>query len=445
MHYKTKEFIDWIRLRFASSKAIKNVGWLFVEKIIRMTLGFLVSTWVARYLGAEKFGLLNFAIAFVSIFSAIAILGLQGVVVKQLVNHPESKGEILGTSGALIFISGFLAYFLCCFTIFLLNRDATDIVILVAIVGAGLVCKFSEVGLYWFESQIESKYIAWVQAFSFMVFSGVKIFLILRSENLVAFAWAYMLESFVTGIMVISVFRLKTKHFNYLTIKTERAKNLIKESLPLMFASLSVILYLRVDEIMLGQMIGYKAVGIYSAAVRISEAMYFIPVIISISYFPIILSTKKQNDENLLCRKFQRLFDLMMIISITLSVIISLLASKIILTAYGDSFEEAIGVLRIHVWASVFVFLGTASAKWLITEGYQKIAFKRTFLGLLINIILNLIFIPSYGIKGAAWATLISYGVVGFISDLFQNETNLMFKLKTRSFNLLGIYERNFK
>jgi O-antigen/teichoic acid export membrane protein len=91
-------------------KIIDNIGWLFFDKTLRMGVGLFVGVWVTRYLGPEQFGLFNFATAFTALFGAVATLGLQGIVVRDIVNDPSCKEETLGTAALLHLIGGTLAY-----------------------------------------------------------------------------------------------------------------------------------------------------------------------------------------------------------------------------------------------------------------------------------------------------------------------------------------------
>jgi PST family polysaccharide transporter len=204
------------------------------------------------------------------------------------------------------------------------------------------------------------------------------------------------------------------------------------------------MIYMRIDQIMIGQMIGDEAAGIYAAATRVSEVWYFIPMVIVATVFPTLMSSKMQSEGRYHAR-LQRLYDAMVWISILISAPISLLASPIIKVMYGNSYAEAGSVLAIHIWASVFVFLGTASGKWFMIENRLVMGLCRTLLGAGFNIALNLAFIPRFGPLGAAWATLVSYAIAGMLSDLMQSQTRMMFRMKLRAFDVVGCYQRNYK
>jgi PST family polysaccharide transporter len=419
-------------------KIIDNIGWLFLDKVLRMGVGLLVGVWVARYLGPEQFGLLSFVGAYVGFFGIIATLGLQDIVIRNIVQVPSSKNEILGTAALLQIISGLIAYILLIYVIFWLRPDDDSIKIIAAVLGSVTLLKFSEIAIYWFESQVLSRYIVWVQNITFIVFAFIKIFLIVKSAPLLAFVWATFAEALVVSILMLGMLTFKGTHIKSLKISLEKAKELISDSWPLVLSGMAVMVYMKIDQIMLGQMMGDKAVGIYSAAVRISEVWYFIPMIVVASVFPSILEAKKQNQEKY-NERIRNLYALMVWMSITIAIPISFLAEPIVILLFGQEYKESSLVLAIHIWTSVFVFIGVASGKWLIAENYQILSLQRTVVGAVTNIILNYILIPIYGIVGAALATLCAQIVAAFLFDIIQRKTRPMFIMKLKAFNPINL------
>jgi PST family polysaccharide transporter len=189
---------------------------------------------------------------------------------------------------------------------------------------------------------------------------------------------------------------------------------------------------------MLGQMLGDESVGIYSAAVKISEVWYFIPMTIVASVFPSIIEAKKQN-ETLYYDRLQKLYDIMVLVALALAILMTFLSDWVVTLLFGKAYLEAGTVLSIHIWAGIFVFLGVASGKWFLIEGLQRFTFYRTLFGAVVNVGLNMLMIPKFGVTGAAYATVISYAIAAMFSDLLQKETRPMFRMKLRAFNILRI------
>ena len=434
-----------IRARFEKNpelqKISENIGWLFFDNILRMGVGLFVGVWLARYLGPEQFGLLNFATAFTGLFGAIATLGLQGTVVRDLVRDPSGKEDTLGTAAILQFLGGLFAYGLILATIFWFRADDTLAKAIVAILGSVMLFKASEVAVYWFESQVLSKYTVWVQNGVFLVFAGIKVGLILQNAPLVAFACAMMAEALAVALLMLLMLDLRGPRISRLTASFKRTKTLLADSWPLLLSGIAIMIYMKIDQIMLGQMIGDEAVGIYSAAVRVSEVWYFIPMAIVASVFPAILEAKKRSEKQYYSR-LQRLYDLMVWLAILVAIPMTFLSTSIVTLLFGDAYAQAGSVLAIHIWAAVFVSLGVASGKWFLAENRQMLSLQRTVMGAVVNVGLNLLFIPLYGVLGAAVATVIGQATACFFYDAIQRDTREMFVMKIRSFDLRVIWAR---
>jgi len=420
-------------------KIFENLAWLFADKILRLSAGLLIGVWIARYFGPEQFGLFSYAMSFLGLFGAIAGLGLQGIVVRNIVCDPESSNVTLGTAAILQFIAGFFAYGLMLITIFWLRPTDTYAKILISILGLTFFFKFSDVAIFWFESQIESKYTVWVQNFCFILFVAIKIWLILIHSSIVAFAWATVAEGLAVALLMVYALHLRDSKLSKIYFSFECAKMLLKDSWPMLLSALSIGVYMKIDQIMLGQMLGNEAVGIFTAATRISEAWYFIPMMIVSTVFPSMLEIKN-NNEIQFDRRMQNLYDLMALISIGVAIPMTLLSTPLVVILYGDSFAPSGLILAIHIWAGVFVSLGVASGQWLLAQNIQILLFYRTLIGAFINIIMNIILIPKYGVLGAAISTVISQLFVGLLLDVFRNETRKIGLMKIKAFNLFRIY-----
>ena len=411
-----------------------------------MGLGLFIGVWIARYLGPEQFGLISFATAFVGLFVPMATLGLQGIVVRDIARNRDCACETLGTAAILQLIGSLIAYLFLLLVIAYLRPEETLTRSVVVILGLMLLLKLSDIAVFWFESQVQSKYIVWVQNSVVFVFAAFKVVLILQKESLIAFAWVMLAEAFVMAFVMLVIMNKRGLLLKRLYISVERAKSLLTDSWPLIIGAIAIMMYMKIDQIMLGQMMGDDAVGIYSAAVRISEVWYFIPMAITASVFPAILEAKKINEEKYYGR-LQKLFDLMVLISVSVAVLMTFLSTPIITLLYGDAYVASGPVLSIHIWASIFVFLGVAASRWFLAENKQTLSLQRSVLGAVLNILLNLILIPHHGLIGAAVATIISHCFAVFFLDFMQVETRTMFYMKMNSINIFSSFARliNFR
>ncbi len=428
-------------------KAMSNTGWLFGDHAIRMGVGLFVGVWMARYLGPEQFGLLSYALAFVALFGAIASLGLNGIVVRELVKYPESAPETLGSAFLLRIAGGALAFVLVVVAIDYARPHDSLVKLMVVLLGFVLVFKAAEVVKCWFESQVQSKYTVWVENTAYLLFALVKVALILGEAPLIAFVWALSAEGLLAAIGLMAVYAWRGGHLRMWRPTFGRAGALLKDSWPLILSGLAIMVYMRIDQIMLGQMLGDEAVGIYSAAVRISEAWYFIPTAIVASVFPSIIEAKKQSEE-LYYQRLQRLYDLMVVLALLAALPVTLLSDWLIALLFGENYAGAGAVLTVHVWAALFVFINVASGRWIYAENLARLALRRALLGAAMNVLMNWLLIPHYGIVGAAWATLVSFAVSAFFSDMFSRKTRVVFYQKAKALALVNLarqVSRTFK
>jgi PST family polysaccharide transporter len=214
------------------------------------------------------------------------------------------------------------------------------------------------------------------------------------------------------------------------------AKTLLKDSWPLILSGLTIMIYMRIDQIMLGEIIGDGAVGIYSAASRISEVWYFIPTAIVSSVSPTIFAAK-QNNEEVYYQRIKQLLGLMVLISIAIALPMSFLSGSIITMLFGNDYAPAAGILSIHIWASLFVFIGVGTSPWFIAEGLTHLSLRRTLVGAIINVVLNLFLIPTYAGVGAAIATVISYAFGSFLVNAMHPKTQKIFNIQIKSIFIL--------
>ncbi|MBN2825888.1 MAG: flippase, partial [Campylobacterales bacterium] len=392
-------------------KYFKNTSWLFGEKILRMIVGLFVGIWVARYLGPEQFGLFSYAQSFVGLFTAIATLGLDGIMVRELVKDENRRDELIGTAFWLKLMGAIAVLIVLAIAIQFTSNDQYTNILVFIIASATVFQAFNVVDFY-FQAKVMSKYIVFANVISLFLSSVVKIVLILNEAPLVAFAWTVLFDSFVLACGFIYYYIKHSRHGEisvianevkqsshcearsnlsfFLTFNKSTAITLLKDSWPLILSGIVISIYMRIDQVMIKEMLDSEAVGQYAAAVRLSEAWYFIPMVIASSLFPAIINAKKHSEE-LYYARLQKLYDLMVWMAIAIALPMTFLSDWVVHLLYGEQYNQAGSVLMIHIWAGVFVFLGVASGKWFMAENLQMLSFWRTFNGMVINVILNFV------------------------------------------------------
>lgn len=417
-----------------------NTSWLMAERVLRMAVALFVGIYVARYLGPTDFGLLNYALSFVGLFTTLALLGLDGIVVRELVDDPARENELLGTAFVLKVIGAIAMWLLVAVTAMLMGHDAQTN-ILIGVIALGVIFQAFNVIDFSYQARVQSKYVVHAQFVQLLVSAVVKLWLIASHAPLIWFAWVYLLDAAVLALVLGLLYRHNVGRLLDWRWSRHAAGELLRDSWPLIPAGVMVAIYLRIDQVMIKEMLGPAEVGLYAAAVKLSEAWYFIPVIVSASLFPAIVNARKQ-DAGRYQARLQRMYDLMVWMALVVALPFSILSPWIIEVLYGEAYSGASGVLAIHIWAGVFVFLGVASSKWYLTENLQKIFFFRALTGAVMNILLNLLLIPRYGIIGAAVGTIASQVSAAYLFDGLHARTRETFRMKTSSLLLAGSIRR---
>ncbi|AFY90070.1 flippase [Chroococcidiopsis thermalis] len=427
-----------IRERFSPQlrKVAVNTSWLFADRILRMGVGLFVGVWVARYLGTQQFGLLNYATAFVALLTPFATLGLDNIVIREIVRDSSYKDEILGTTFFLKLLGGIVLVVLSIFSISLLRSGDRLTSWVVSVLSVGVIFQaFDTIDLQ-FQAQVQSKYTVIAKNLAFIVITLVKLTLIQINASLIAFAWVVLLESGLGAIGLAINYRMQGYSFWAWRWSLTRAIALLKESWALMLSGLTIMIYMRIDQIMLGQMIDDRAVGLYSAATRISEVWYFIPTAIASSMFPTIIEAKGIS-ESLYYQRIKQLLRLMVFLSTAIAIPMTFLSKTFVVGLFGQEYIAASSILAIHIWASLFVFMGVATSPWFITEGLTKLSLQRTLIGAIANVLLNFLLIPTYSGNGAAIATVISYAFAAFIANLFSRKARKIFFIQFQALFLI--------
>jgi O-antigen/teichoic acid export membrane protein len=418
-----------------------NTIWLFSDQVLRLVAGLFVGIWVARYLGPNQFGILNYALAFLAIFGVIAKLGLDSLIVRNMVNHPDESNVYLGTAFWLKIVGATLTVAITG-TYLVLSDEAYATKVYILLLTSSLIFQSFEVADFFFQAKVLSKFTSICKTIQLIISSLAKVYLITIKADLLAFILVQFLDQVTLGITQYLAFRYYSKNSRFIrNFNFEVAKNLLRNAWPLIFGSLVIMVYMRIDQIMIMKIIGEKEMGLFSAAVRLSEAWYFVPMIITNSLFPAVLNAKKTNEAEYK-KRMQRLFNLMFIISIGVAIPISIASPWLINLFYGEAYHAAAKILTLHVWTGVFVSLGVASSNWFLAENLQKFALWKTIAGAVINILLNLLLIPKLGIIGAAFSTLACQMCASVFFNALYKKSRPIFRMQMNAILLYKNFAR---
>lgn len=398
-------------------RVLHNVLWLLFEKGLRVLVGLFVVAWVARYLGTARFGLLNYAIAFWAVAGMAVNFGFDAVLLREMVAKPKLTGRLLGTTLGMRAVLVVLVYGLSYGVVAGLNGPSSPEAVLVLVVNLALVSFMLDTFDMAFQAEVRSRFTVAARGLGLLAGAGFKVWAIVMEQSLLLFAWAVVAE-WVLGGLLLAAFYFR-RHGGAVRLRFDRvwARALLKESWPLMLSAVMIMLYMRVDQMMLNSY-GDEEVGIYSAALRLSEVWYVLPLAISGSLAPKLV--ENQLKEPVLYGLLQRqLFSVLFWSALLLATGVTLVAGWVIPLLFGEAYEASVPVLQLHVWAALPIFLGTAIGRLVVIEAKSRMQFFMSFFGLGANVVFNLWLIPIYLATGAALATLVSQVVAAIIVPCF--------------------------
>jgi polysaccharide biosynthesis protein len=410
-------------------KYFNNTSYLFFDKIFKMVISFFVVIYLTRYLGPERFGLLSYAQSFVSIFVAFASLGLSQIIVRDIVNDQNNVDKVLGTAFFMMFASSIISMGVIFVLSFFIYKESQTR-LLVNIVAITVIFQVFYILIEsFFQARVLSKYIVLTSNTGFVFSSSIKILLVYFSMPLMYFAYALAFDSLFLALGCLFIYNYKGG--NILGWKFEKSllKKYIKISIPMLMVSVTAFIYTRTDQIMIKHMLGDDANGNYAAAIRVSELFYFIPGVIVASIYPKLVELKLQNQDNYL-KLLEKLYRLVLWISIPIALTMTFCSSLIITILYGEKFISAPHILSILSWCIIFSSIDAVFVKILYVENFESRYLYKNVFGVLINIVLNYILINTHGAVGAAMATLITLMCVSYVFDLLDPELRRYYYLK---------------
>lgn len=397
-----------------------------------MVIGLIGWLYVARYLGPDGYGLLNYGLSFVGLFATVAALGIDQLLVRELVRDPSSRAQLMGTATGLRLVGSLIAIGLI-FVLAIWVEDGPRERQIIWLISITLL--FQALGCIesYFAAEVRSRYIVYVQLFQSIISLALRILFIELQMPLVWFAILLVLDSALLYIGMLYAYKRFAGSMLVWTLNFTVAKRLLVASWPIIFTGIFITIYLKIDQVMLKLMVGEYETGIYAAAVKLSETWYFIPAIITASVFPAILNARDIGSD-LYFNRLQKLYDIMTLMSVSLALLISFIATPLVTLIFGQSFSPAGPVLALHIWAGVLVFGSYARQRWILAENLQAKEVWLNLSGAAMNVLFNLILIPRYGSLGAALATILSYFIGLYLMTYLIRDFRPFFRMYNASF-----------
>jgi len=422
-----------IKSKINNFTELKNASWLIGEKIIVMLLTLVVNIFIARHLGVSNFGLLNYLLAITSLFMPFFSLGFNAIVTRELVSKPANEIEIIATVITFRFISGLLVLVFISVLVYFgyFNQLAYYYWALFLFIGVNVFSAFQVLD-FWFQAKLWSKYIVKARVIVLLFIGATKLFLVFLNADFSAFIWLSAIEFLCISLAYLITYLFCSGRFSFSQVNFLYGFNLLSQSKWLIFSGIAAVVYLKIDQLMLAEMVSTTEVGKYAVASRMSEVWYFFPIAIVSSYFPSLIKTKTVN-LRFYQTKLQQLCDVLFVGALFLALLTSFYAGNIINLLFGYQYRGAEDILALHIWAGVFVFMRALLSKWLLAEHLVKFSLLTHGIGAFVNVVLNYYLIPQYHGVGAAMATVVSYAFASYFVLFFHKSTRPMAMLMTRS------------
>lgn len=426
-------------MKLSGNKTIKNIGWLMCGRIVHMLLSFLIGLLTARYLGPSNYGLINYATAYTTFFNALCTLGINSVIVKNFIDHPSEEGETIGTTLVLRLLSSCFSLMAILGIVRIVDGNEPVTLIVVALYSMGLIFQVFDTFNYWFQSKLQSKYYAIATMISYAIASVYRVVLLASGKSVQWFAVANSIDYCVVATL-LSLF-YKINHGPRLSFSIRKAKELLSVSCSYILSGLMIAIYGATDKLMLKQMLDETAVGYYSLATSISVMWTFVLSAIIDSLKPTIM--RYHNEDKLLYEKSNRvLYSIVFYTSFAASLFISVIAPLFIQIVYGEEYIAAVQPLRIVIWYVAFSYLGVARGAWIVCERKQKYL-KYLYGGsAIINVLLNILLIPKFGVNGASFATVITQISTIFFFPALIKDLRPNIKLLIDAIKLKDLFEK---
>ena len=422
-------------------KYFTNTSWLLAERIIRMGVLLFVGIYVARYLGPERYGLLSYSNSFVGIFTAIALLGLDGIVVRELVKTPENKDKILGTSFLLKVVGTLFMWLMILVALFFTNNDLLTNT-LIAIIAFSVIFQVFNVVDFNFQAEVKSKYVVHAQFVQLLVTSVAKIILVVKELPLIWFASVFCLDAIILAVGLVYTYSFNRGKIYFWKWDSKYAKALLIESWPLMFSYMSYLIYAKIDRVMIKEMMDEYSVGIYSAAYVLYEAPLFISLMLAKSIYPLLVQYYHDNKDKLFIF-YTILSSYMTLLSYMIVLFFYIFHEELIQLTFGDDYKNSSRILVLLSFGLIPMFNAFLRSSYITISGNQKIILYTSLFSSIFNVILNYFLINEFGVQGAVYSTVITQILSLIVLNAAFNETKVLFFIQIKSLALLGIWSKN--
>ena len=421
----------FLHLSGTKEAIVQNLFWAVLGKIVTLLSGLVVGIIVARYLGPEQYGLMDYVVSYVFLFQSFAIFGLDAIEVREEARGHQLFQTIIGTAFTIKVVLGLFFMGVVIVTSLWMDADGYT-TLLVAIYSFSIVLNTLGVIRNYFTAIVQNEYIVKAEIARTLIGIGIKLGLLLLHASLTWFVVVYMFDFVLLGSGYIMAYRSKIGSLKEWTFDASLARFLLRESFPLLLTNVAVIVYQRIDHVMIGQMIDKVAVGYYSVASRFVEVLIYIPMMLAQTITPVLVSVRERSQQEYIC-KSQQFMNFSLWCSLLVAALTSLSAFWIVRYTFGINYMTAVPVLQVLAFKAASVALSNTAGAMLVTEGLQRWAIFRDGLGCIVCVVLNYFLLPRYGIMAAAFVAIASNVAAGYLADALIPAYHHLFIRQTKA------------
>jgi len=400
-------------------RALDNAFWLFVDQAVRMTAGLLVGVWMARYLGPEQYGWLSYATAVVGTVSSFASLGINAVVVRELVREPAAVDRWLGAAFFLKALGAGLGFLACVGVAMFQPAASAPTKPLVAIVAFGMFFQCLDVFDLLFQARGASRVSAWIRIAACVASNLLKAGLILAGAGLPALATAGVVELALSAAGWWWAARREQPRPRLGRWEGRIARELLRESWPLAVSGLAIYTQAYADQLVIAHDLGGGELGQYAAAMRLVNVPAFVPMVVYTVASPEITRAHREAPE-LYRRRLHDLYRLMLGLFVLAAVPLIAVGGPMTRWLLGGPYAGASLLLPWLAFRLFFTNFGVARSIFITNEGLFRFGLITAVAGALTNVGLNLWLVPAWGARGAIASSLVSFAVTTFGCEAFH-------------------------
>jgi PST family polysaccharide transporter len=418
-------------------KYIFNTSWIILERLLRVALNLFIWGMVAKELGIAEFGRFSYFQALVFLLIPFCTLGIDQIIRNKISNFPESANQYISTGIQIKFYSALLLSVFCILFLIFFDSSIADAKLIIFGLLISLIFRSFGIIEYYFDWKLESRINGFIRSLSFLIVSALYIAALMFDASVYWFGFIYSCEFLICAFFLNVVYKLEAGKINW-HINLKFVKELLKAGLPIFMCEIAVCIFLRVNQVFLGNILSSDSVGLYSAAARFSEFWYFIPSSLLASSFSLLTVTHALSKDNF-NRYAGLLFEIMLILEIAIITFTYIFSERIILFFFGSHYFESIALLNILILSNTFMFWGIVQEPIDVAKDALYWRFFRVSTGAILSIITSYFFISWFGVIGSAWSVFITFFWTYFLSNLFYKKGQEIFLIQLRSFLFLEL------